>query len=242
MSLYSEKDLEFASAVNLEYHGETPTLVRLHNAETGKMDDQKTEVKKGDVLTVHESQARQLLRQYGHLFTLEGDKPLKQPQLHEKKAKAGSASKEQYDEKGNRLFSEAEVRAFGISQVKAALKGWDKKFNRHASLGELQDLLIEHIGNVSGITDAELTKNPSPSTLTVDDFNDEVIDGMKVPELKEALATHFPDVVFKAQTKSEELKALLRSAVAKAVQNSEPVEGTNDGDHVTDESNTQETA
>jgi hypothetical protein len=88
-----KKDLTEKGTFSLQWHGEdTKVLIA--------GDGVKTEVKKGDVITVDLKQARELLS-YSYLWTLEGDQPVKH-QYNEMLAKlaAKAAKKAKSEETG----------------------------------------------------------------------------------------------------------------------------------------------
>lgn len=138
-----KKELTDKSKFNLQWHGED-TKVLIYN------DAEKTEVKKGDVISVSLKQAHELLS-YSYLWTLEGDQPVKHQyndMLIKMAAKAAKKAKADETEEGEETEEEEEVDVEKIDGMKkaelvSALKKQGVSFNDQATKAELAGLLKE---------------------------------------------------------------------------------------------------
>ena len=140
-----KKELTDKSKFNLQWHGED-TKVLIYG------DAVKTEVKKGDVISVSLKQAHELLS-YSHLWTLEGDQPVKH-QYNEMLTKlatkaAKKAKKAEETEEGEEVEEEdEEIDVESIDGMKkadlvTALRKQGVSFNDQATKAELASLLKE---------------------------------------------------------------------------------------------------
>jgi len=140
-----KKELTEKSKFNLQWHGEDTKVLIYGEAE-------KTEVKKGDVIGVSMKQAHELLS-YSHLWTLEGDQPVKHQynemliKLAAKAAKKAAKADETEDGEGGEDEDE-EIDVEAIDSMKkaelvTALKKQGVSFNDQATKAELASLLKE---------------------------------------------------------------------------------------------------
>jgi len=129
---YDLKTIGESALVKLMWHG-APTRVLVHG------EGVKRDVGTGDVIEVTLKQARELLSM-SRLFTLDGDKPVKQA--------SPLVIPEKTDEEGNKVVSlnvEAAEKLDTKKEVIEALKTLGVAFNDALSKKELKVLLIENL-------------------------------------------------------------------------------------------------
>lgn len=175
---YDLKTLSDETTVKLEWHGE-PTMVLI------KGEGAKTPVEKGDVLEVCLSQAKELLR-YSHLWTLEGDKPVKHGY---EKAMADIRAKESANSKEKAKKADEER-----AEVIAKLEELNVEFDESLSTKKLQGILEEEERKLGVLKEKEGDK----TDVTATDEKKKLMKALKKLE-----------VTFNDQATVEELQGLL---------------------------------
>jgi len=183
-----KKDINDGTKVAVQWHGEETKVLIAGDAG-------KTIVKKGDVLSVTIKQAKELLS-YSHLWTLEGDRPVKHAydeamtKLAKKKAKKEVTEQGEEDSGKELDINDLNPDEMEKPALVAALKKLAVTFNDRQGKEKLAILLKEVIAEKSAATvkpeEGEVTEQGIAHYLTEDDLADNqnlAEDGIKVGDL-----------------------------------------------------------